>query len=147
MPHNIGVEFEIYPAAVYVIEKINDPCEHLYVVLNLEPQIDETIILVNATTQHEKEERYIVNNKFSQDTLVRIYDGDSGTIRQKSTFNCNRFKVTTKNAMACSDGFIKIDYTGHRIEPSILTRLREATLISPRLDKKYRKYLIDGDES
>ena len=146
IPRELQVRFGIAPGAVYVIEKNGDVHEHYFVVLNLDPRQDENILLVSATTKHINEEAYITRLQFGQDTLVKIVDSESAVIKKESTFNCNRYIDPTLEQLCSSIHFKRVEYVGGVIEPSILDKLREATLLSPRLRKKYRKYLKDGSE-
>lgn len=138
------VKYGIAAGAVYLIEQDGDKNEHYFVVLNLNPKKDERIILVNATTKYQKENDYVVRRKFGLDTLVYIQTGDSKVITRESTFNCNSYIDPTLEEMCTSLKFKRLEYTGHKIEKKILEELREATLKSPRLRKKYEAYLKDG---
>jgi hypothetical protein len=135
------VRFGIAPGAVYIIEKDGDVHEHYFVVLNLDPKSDENVVLVSATTKHENEQRYIALRQFGESTLVKINTNESTVITRESTFNCNRYIAPTLADLCNSITLKRVEYVGAVIEPVILERLREATLLSPRLVTKYRRCL------
>lgn len=139
------MRFGIAPGAVYIIERDRDVNEHLFVVLNLNPRTDENIILVSATTKHENEENYIAIRQFGAETLVKIFDNESSVIKRESTFNCNRYIDPTLDDLCSTLAIKRVEYVGAVIEPTILEKLRQATLLSPRLKHKYKLLIKDGD--
>jgi hypothetical protein len=147
MPREYQVKYGIDSGAVYVIEKDGDKNEHLFVVLNVEPKIDGNVILVCASTIHQRQDGYVsrIEKRFGIGTLVHIEAGESAVIKKDSTFDCNSIYDPTIEELCTSVKYTKIKYAG-KIEKIILEQLREATLISPRLKKKYRAYIQDGDD-
>jgi hypothetical protein len=138
LPREYQVGFGIEPGAIFLIEKDGDKNEHYFVVLNLDPKTDTAIILVCASTVHQRYPDYIarVERRFGVGTVVHIQAGESAIISRDSTFDCNKIEHPTLEKLRTSVEYKRMRRMG-KIEQPILDRLRAAALKSPTLEKKY----------
>jgi len=147
VPREVQVKFGLEAGSIYIIKKDGDVREHFFVVLNINPTSEEVVLLVCASTVHQREPDYLprIENTFGIETIVHISAGESKIINKDSTFDCNRIYNPTVEQLCTSVEYTKIEYVG-KIEEQILEKLRVATLLSPRLKKKYIS-LIKEDEA
>lgn len=96
------------------------PKDRRYFILNKDPQNDNTIVTVHATTQKEK--RKAVR---SENVLVEIGNGECSAITQNSIIDCESWKVWPKTQLIdlVNDGTIESLDT---LPPEILAKLRIA---------------------
>lgn len=136
IPREASVQFTLSPGAAYLLAIDGIPKQHYFVVLNYNPQTDEAILLVNATTGFENEAFYVIGKKLPHETLVCVKKGASKILPENSTFNCNSYKAYTYNEFIGGGGISRLRYMGV-IETSILEELRNGFLASPLVKKKH----------
>jgi hypothetical protein len=108
---------------------------HYFVILNKDPQTDELLILVNATTKIEKRRSYISRNGLPDGTLVVLKPEDAPFLKKESAFDCNYPRMIPVGDLVEKFRTKELKLRGEA-DATIVEQLRNAVLISPLVDEK-----------
>ncbi len=108
---------------------------HYFVILNKDPQTNELLVLVNATTKIEKRRFFISHRGLPAGTLVVLKPEEAPFLKKESAFDCNYPRLIPVEDLI---GKFKMKELKMRGEAgiSIVERLRKAVLASPLVDEK-----------
>ena len=88
----------------------NPDNEHFHVVVNCDPQNQELVVLVNATSKVEKQEKWIQNRRLPKATLVQTNPTECSFLSKPTAFNCNNAFVFSKDDMSNFTDEAKLTY-------------------------------------
>jgi hypothetical protein len=127
-------------AFLFYQESFKSPKPHFFVVLNYNPQTDELLLMVNATTK-------VVDRRFEMgltgvpdETLVVIKSGECSFLTRESAFDCNYPTLRTVEDLVLKYQKKVLKMVGE-VSEEILSKLRYGVLQSPMVDDDTKKII------
>lgn len=126
-------------AFLFVEESFQGAKPHFFIVLNHHPQMDERLLMVNATTKIEKR-RFLVNLIGAPETLVVVKPHECAFLKQESAFDCNYPILRTVNDLILKYQSKELKMVGE-VTGDLLGKLRNGVLLSPLVDEATKKII------
>lgn len=136
VPPEVQIQALLCPGRTYLFkaEEHSGENKHFHVILNTNPQTDDQIVMVTATTLSSKHMNAYWENLLSLGVLVQVATGDAEFIKHPTLFRCDepivRSKATIISKLA--DGAL---LQKGIVPDQMLTSLRAGLLNSKRVDE------------
>ncbi|MBT9548479.1 MAG: hypothetical protein IV090_24005 [Candidatus Sericytochromatia bacterium] len=145
IPPRIQILATLKSGSVYYFEEespqFSSSEPHYYVVVNHDPQTEELLILVCATSQIEKRRERIQALGYPEETLVFVSPQDYPLFTKNTVFDCNTAFEKTVQALVdkCERGKLRV--CTELMPDLIIQKLREGLKSSPKITRKIKKML------
>lgn len=145
IPFDIQVLATLQSGSVYYFTEdapgFSSTAPHYFVVVNIDPQTEECLILVCASSQVAKRQEFIKKRGYPEETLVFVDPEEYEHFTKETVFDCNRaFLRTTREIIAKGQqGSLKI--CSEQMPLQIVKRLQNGLLASSTISRKVKKML------
>ena len=116
--------------------------EHYHVVVNHDPQNEDTIILVNATSQIEKRKMWVSKNKLPKETLIEVGHTECPFLSKDTVFDCNNKTLFTKDDLVDLTDSMALQYI-EKVPYDLLKKIRAGLIASPMIEGYIKEMLKD----
>ena len=133
----------IQTVSVYYFEEeeLSSTEPHYFVVLNKDPQTDELLILVCASSQVEKRKQIAQKLGFSSETLVVISPSDYALFTKETVIDCNRAFEKTAQSLIDKLEQKKLHICTELMSEDIIQKLVGGIIASTQIAEKIKKIL------
>lgn len=133
----------IQTGSVYYFEEeeLSSTEPHYFVVLNKDPQTDELLILVCASSQVEKRKQIAQKLGFSSETLVVISPSDYALFTKETVIDCNRAFEKTAQSLIDKLEQKKLHICTELMSEDIIQKLVGGIIASTQIAEKIKKIL------
>jgi len=114
---------------------------HFFVVLNHNPQTDELLLMVNATTKVDNRRFEMELTGVPEETLVVVKAGECSFLIKESAFDCNFPTIRSVDDLVLKFQQKALKMVGE-ISEDLLSKLRFGVLQSPMVDDDTKKIII-----
>ena len=116
---------------------------HMFVVLNYEPKTGDALILVNGTSQVDKQLEYLRRTRVDVEATTLILEaGAYDFIAKRTLFNCNSVKEIKINSIPANGD---MRFIGGELSEEDVTRLIRAVMASRNVLIRH-KLMLSGEE-
>lgn len=143
IPGSVIIKSILKPGVVFYFpeESYRSKKSHFYVVLNINPNSDELLLMVCASSKIVERESARSESKIPVETLVFAGPEDCKFLKKKSVFDCNSplVRSVTELIKKYNEGNLKI--VKETIPNSIMEKLRNGIIKSPLLTNYHRNFV------
>ena len=140
IPPEAAIKATIKPGSVFYFpeETLSSIEPHYFIVINVNPLTDHELILACASSQIQKTKRR--RKYYPPETVVEITSSEYKDFPTNSVIDCNRVILKTLEQVIQKRSESKL-ILKERMETSLVNKLRQGVLTSPRVENKIKALL------
>jgi len=145
IPFDIQVLATLQSGSVYYFQEdardFSSTAPHYFVVVNIEPQTEELLILVCASSQVARRQEAIKRLGYPEETLVLMTSEDYEHFTKETVIDCNRVFLKTTREIIDKGQQGKLRICSEKMPSKIVKQLQSGLIASPKISRKVKNML------